>query len=78
MSPGQWRIRCNEDRAHRVGTKSNVNVITIMARDTVDERIHQIVENKGDVADMVVDGVVNPRSRSALIRMLLGPRSISR
>lgn len=71
------KMQC-EDRAHRVGTKSNVNVITIMARDTVDERIHQIVENKGDVADMVVDGVVNPRSKSALIRMLLGPRSISR
>lgn len=45
-----------EDRAHRIGTKSNVTIITIVCKDTIDERIEEIVYSKGAMADMLVDG----------------------
>ena len=45
-----------EDRAHRIGTKSNVNIITLVCKDTIDERIEDLVYKKGAMADMLVDG----------------------
>ena len=46
------------DRCHRIGTTSNITVITIMCKNTIDERIHDIVEKKGIMADAIVDGKV--------------------
>ena len=46
-----------EDRAHRIGTKDTVNIITLMCKDTIDERIHQLITEKGELSDMLVDGV---------------------
>lgn len=48
-----------EDRAHRIGTKGTVNIITLCCRDTIDERIEELVYNKGQVADALVDGKVD-------------------
>ena len=45
------------DRAHRIGTKSSINVYTLICRNTVDELVHRKVLYKGALADMVVDGV---------------------
>ena len=45
-----------EDRCHRVGTKENVTIYTILCKDTIDERIHELVERKGAMADALVDG----------------------
>ena len=44
------------DRTHRVGQKNNVTIYNIMAKDTIDERIWNIVNRKGAMADMLVDG----------------------
>lgn len=44
-----------EDRAHRIGTTENLNVITIMCKDTIDEKIHSIVYRKGKMSDIIVD-----------------------
>lgn len=44
-----------EDRAHRIGTKENLNIITIMCKDTIDEKIHNIVYRKGKMSDIIVD-----------------------
>jgi SNF2 family DNA or RNA helicase len=46
------------DRCHRIGTTSNITVITIMCKNTIDERIHEIVEKKGVMADALVDGKI--------------------
>lgn len=48
-----------EDRAHRIGTQGTVNIITLMCKDTIDERIHQLVEKKGMIADAIVDGKIS-------------------
>lgn len=44
-----------EDRCHRVGTKENVTIYTLVCKDTIDERINQLVERKGAMADALVD-----------------------
>ena len=46
------------DRAHRIGTNHNVTVITLMCKDTIDEKIHELVEKKGAISDVLVDGKI--------------------
>lgn len=45
-----------EDRAHRIGTAGTVNIITIVCKGTIDEKIEDIVYRKGLLSDMLVDG----------------------
>lgn len=59
-----------EDRCHRIGTKSNVNIITFICKDTIDERINDIVLEKGEWADCIVDGKPIKKS-SEILRFLL-------
>lgn len=45
-----------EDRAHRIGTVGTVNIISLVAKGTVDEGVEEyLVENK-DIFERVVDG----------------------
>ena len=46
------------DRAHRIGTKSNVTIYSLMCKDTIDCRIHEIIKKKGFLSDALVDGKV--------------------
>lgn len=46
------------DRCHRVGTTENVTIYTLMCKNTIDERIHDIVERKGMMSDAIVDGKI--------------------
>lgn len=55
-----------EDRCHRVGTKENVTIYTIMCKNTIDERIHDIVENKGQIADILVDKNIEDKPKEIL------------
>lgn len=48
-----------EDRAHRIGTQGTVNVITLVCKNTIDERIEELVKKKGQIADALVDGKVS-------------------
>ena len=60
-----------EDRCHRIGTKGTVNIITLICKDTIDERIHQIIKDKGELSDRIVDGkAVQPSD----IKFLIGAR----
>lgn len=59
-SPWNMALKAQaEDRAHRIGTKGTVSVITLCCRDTIDERIEELVEKKGQIADALVDGKVS-------------------
>lgn len=44
-----------EDRCHRIGTKGTVNVITLLCKDTIDEKVHKIVNSKQALSNQVVD-----------------------
>ena len=46
------------DRAHRIGAKSNVTIYSLMCKDTIDERIHDLIYKKGIMSDAIIDGKV--------------------
>lgn len=60
-----------EDRCHRVGTTENITVYTLVCKDTIDERINQLVERKGAMADAIVDGKAQ-MDKGALLDYLVG------
>lgn len=59
-----------EDRCHRVGTTQNVTIYTLICKDTIDERIHDLVEQKGAMAKALVDGKIST-DKGALLDYLL-------
>jgi SNF2 family DNA or RNA helicase len=59
------------DRAHRIGTKSNVTIYSIMCKGTIDERIHDLIYKKGAMSDAIIDGKV-VGNKTELINYLLG------
>ena len=73
-----WTLSSNrqaEDRAHRIGTKENVNVITVVAKNTIDEYVEKLLTDKMLYTDLVMEGtdfVVNADSRSKIVAELLG------
>lgn len=44
-----------EDRCHRIGTKGTVNIITLICKDTIDEKVHKIISDKQELSNEVVD-----------------------
>lgn len=58
------------DRCHRIGAKSNVTIYTLMAKNTIDERIHSIVEKKGKMANALLDS--DNIDKGELVDYLLG------
>lgn len=60
-----------EDRAHRIGTTGTVNIISLVAKGSVDEGVEEyLLENKA-LFDRVVDGKGNNKDVRAIINKLL-------
>ena len=49
------------DRIYRIGTKESVFIYNLVTRDTVDERVLELVTDKGALADYVVDDKITPQ-----------------
>ena len=45
-----------EDRLHRIGTTQTINITTLVCIDTIDEKIEQLIEQKGSMSDYLIDG----------------------
>lgn len=45
-----------EDRAHRIGTKKAVTIISLLMKDTYDEHLYKMVIDKGDLGEVLIDG----------------------
>jgi SNF2 family DNA or RNA helicase len=60
-----------EDRAHRIGTTGTVNIITLVAKDTIDERIEEILAEKGDIFDALIDGAMEKMSKYEIFERLI-------
>lgn len=60
-----------EDRAHRIGTRGTVNVRTIVCKDTIDEKIENVVYKKGKLSDMLIDGNAEIKSKDSFIQYML-------
>jgi SNF2 family DNA or RNA helicase len=68
-----WNMALKEqaiDRCHRIGAKSNITIYTLICKGTIDERINSLVEKKGQMADILVDGKIEG-DKNALINYLL-------
>lgn len=68
-----WNMALKEqaiDRGHRIGQKNVLAVRTYICKDTIDERINDIVEKKGKMADIIIDDAIEG-DKNALINFLL-------
>lgn len=60
-----------EDRAHRIGTRGTVRIVTLITKDSVDEGVYNLVQKKGRMADLLIDGKVNGRNIDTALDYLL-------
>lgn len=60
-----------EDRTYRIGTKDSVNIFTLVAKDTVDDRVEQILSTKSGVAKYIVDNKMDLRKNPELFDFLV-------
>lgn len=58
------------DRCHRIGQKNKLTIYTIICHNTIDEKIHNLIERKGLMADMIVDGKIIG-NKEALLQYLI-------
>lgn len=59
------------DRCHRIGQKQNLTIYTLMCKDTIDQRVHELVEKKGAIADALVDGDITKADKAEILDFLL-------
>lgn len=68
-----WNMALKEqaiDRCHRIGQNSNITVYTLLCKNTIDERINALVEKKGQMSEILIDGKIEG-DKNALINYLL-------
>lgn len=65
-----------EDRAYRIGTTKNVTILSMIAKDTIDEHIEDVLEKKAELFENIVEGkAIENESKKALIYEVLGLKS---
>ena len=69
-----------EDRIYRIGTNQSVNIYTLITRDTVDDRVHEILYTKSGISQFIVDGKLDIMNNPKLFNLLLSDtlKSIAR
>lgn len=60
-----------EDRIHRIGSKDPVFIYYLWARNTIDERVREIVETKEAMADYIIDDKLSPATVDNLKQYIL-------
>lgn len=60
-----------QDRIHRIGANKSVFIYELITKDTVDERVHEIVKDKEAIADFIIDNKVTKRSLESLKKYIL-------
>lgn len=61
-----------EDRIYRIGTKQSVNIFTLVSKDTVDDRVEQILYTKEGIAKYIVDNKLDLKKNPELFDFLIG------
>lgn len=54
------------DRIYRIGTNDSVFIYNLIARDTIDERVWELVNDKEAIADYIVDEKITPQGIESL------------
>lgn len=60
-----------EDRCHRPGTNQSVNVYSLISKDTVDDKVHQILSKKEGTSQYIVDNNLDIRNHPELLDMFI-------
>ncbi len=60
-----------EDRAHRRGTTGNVTIISVVVKNSIDEKVEEILKNDKLYIDKVVDGIPLWRNNGDLFKYLM-------
>ena len=55
-----------EDRIYRIGTKRPVFIYRLCCKDTIDERVLEIINDKSAISDYMVDDKVTPQALNSL------------
>lgn len=55
-----------QDRIHRIGSKSPVFIYNLICKNTIDERVLEIVQSKQAISDYIIDDKVNPQTIDSL------------
>ena len=55
-----------QDRIHRIGTKNPVFIYHLITKDTIDERVREIVNDKGAIADYIIDDEITEAGLNSL------------
>ena len=61
-----------EDRCHRTGTTSTVNIYSIITKDTVDEKVYKLIQDKDGIAKYIVDSKLSFKNNPELFNILFG------
>ena len=61
-----------EDRCHRTGTTSTVNIYSIITKDTVDEKVYKLIQDKDGISKFIVDNVMSFKNHPELFDILFG------
>ena len=60
-----------EDRAYRIGTNQSVNIYTLITRNTVDDKVHDILYTKSGISSFMVDNKLDIMNNPDLFNLLL-------
>jgi len=61
-----------EDRCHRAGTTSTVNIYSIITKDTVDEKVYKLIQDKDGISKFIVDNQLSFKQHPELFDILFG------
>lgn len=62
------------DRCHRIGSTVPVNVYTLITKETIDEQVHKILEDKRGISNFIVDNGLDLKENPELFDFLLGKK----
>lgn len=55
-----------QDRIHRIGSKNPVTIYNLICKDSIDERVLEIVEDKAAIANYVIDNEITEKGYESL------------
>ena len=60
-----------QDRIHRIGSNKAVFIYELITKDTIDERVAEIVETKEAISDFIIDNKISQSSLDSLKKYIL-------
>lgn len=64
------KLQC-EDRCHRATSKNTIDVYTIITKNTVDDKVHDIIYKKAGISGYIVDDSLDLKNHPEIFKLLL-------